>query len=216
MDRYTRPEWKKSALVSIDVQRDFIIPGTPLCHADTPEALASMHRLTSAYREWRLPIVHVVRLYKEDGSNVDLCRRSVIEGGKKMAAPGSRGSQPAVELLQSEEVLIDSEILLAGQLQAFGEAEWVIYKSRWGAFYKTILEEHLTGVGVNTIVLCGLNYPNCPRTAVFQASERDFRVVFVSDAVSGTYERGMQELGNIGVSVMTTDECLTELNKSDT
>ena len=41
--------------------------------------------------------------------------------------------------------------------------------------------------------------------------ERDFRVVFVADATSSTYERGLQELRNIGVAVMTTADCLDAL-----
>ena len=38
---------------------------------------------------------------------------------------------------------------------------------------------------------------------MYEASERDFRVVCVDDAVSGLYEQGRRELDNIGV-VRTT------------
>jgi len=56
--------------------------------------------------------------------------------------------------------------------------------------------------------VCGCNFPNCPRTTVYEASERDFRVVFVPDATSGVYERGVRELENIGVAVKETDEAV--------
>jgi len=82
----------------------------------------------------------------------------------------------------------------------------VIYKPRWGAFYRTPLEEHLRERGISTVVFCGCNYPNCPRTSMYEASERDFRVVLARDAVSGLYERGEAELMGIGVVQMDVAE----------
>jgi nicotinamidase-related amidase len=69
------------------------------------------------------------------------------------------------------------------------------------------LEEHLFRLGVNTLVFSGFNFPNCPRSSVYEASERDFRVVLVRDAVSGVYDRGIQELESIAVNIMRTDDC---------
>ncbi|WP_459872860.1 hypothetical protein, partial [Endothiovibrio diazotrophicus] len=51
----------------------------------------------------------------------------------------------------------------------------MLYKPRWGAFYRTSLESHLRGLDVSTLVFSGCNFPNCPRTSIYQASERDFR-----------------------------------------
>ena len=34
-------------------------------------------------------------------------------------------------------------------------------------------------------MFCGCNFPNCPRTSIYEASERDFRVVLARDAISG-------------------------------
>jgi nicotinamidase-related amidase len=65
----------------------------------------------------------------------------------------------------------------------------------------------LHNLGVNTVVVCGCNFPNCPRTTVYEASERDFKIVMAKDATSLVYDIGLQELQNIGVSVMDTDEC---------
>jgi nicotinamidase-related amidase len=64
------------------------------------------------------------------------------------------------------------------------------------------------------VVFCGCNFPNCPRTSIYEASERDFRVVLVRDAVSGLYERGEQELLNIGVQLMTTGEVTSAVSAS--
>jgi nicotinamidase-related amidase len=146
------------------------------------------------------PIVHIVRLYQPDGSNVDLVRLRLIEQGARIAAPGSAGSQIAADLLP-DVVELEHELLLSGGLQQIGTAEHVIYKPRWGAFYRTSLERHLRESGIDTVVFAGCNFPNCPRTSIYEASERDFRIVLVSDAVSGLYDRGVDECRAIGVDV---------------
>jgi nicotinamidase-related amidase len=96
---------------------------------------------------------------------------------------------------------------LGGRLQLLGSNELVMYKPRWGAFYQTSLEAQLRALDVNTLVLCGCNFPNCPRTTMYEASERDFRVMFVTDATSGVYPQGLGELVNIGVCLQTAEEC---------
>ena len=68
-------------------------------------------------------------------------------------------------------------IQLSGHLQQIGTMEWIMYKPGWGAFYNTLLEEHLHNLGANTVVICGCNFPNCPRTTIYEASERDFRII---------------------------------------
>lgn len=47
---------------------------------------------------------------------------------------------------------------------------------------------------------------DCPRTSIYEASERDFRIVLAADAMSGLYEKGLLELKNIGVTVTETED----------
>lgn len=83
-----------------------------------------------------------------------------------------------------------------------------MYKRRWGAFYRTELDDFIAARSVDTVVVCGCNYPNCPRTTIYEASERDYRLVFVSDATSGVYERGIEEIEDIGVAVRETADTI--------
>ena len=209
-DRYTRPLASSVALVLIDVQRDFLdLPddGAAMPVAGTCAAIPAMAKLATAFRERRLPIVHVIRLYQPGGSNVELVRRQSIEQGARIAVPGSAGSQIAAELSPNV-VELDHELLLAGGFQRVGAAEHVMYKPRWGAFFNTCLDRHLRESGSNTLVFAGCNFPNCPRTSIYEASERDFRIVLVSDAISGLYDRGAEECRAIGVEVLGLSETL--------
>ncbi len=57
-------------------------------------------------------------------------------------------------------------------------------------------------MGADTLVFVGCNFPNCPRISIYEASERDFKVVLIEDAISGLYPKGKEEMLNIGVKVM--------------
>ncbi len=211
-DPYTRPLPGSAALVLIDVQRDFYADDAPLPIEGTSAAIPAMARLASEFREPALPIVHVVRLYRPDGSNADLVRKLAIEQGARIAVPGSAGSQIAAELLPNA-VELDHELLLRGELQQLGPREHVMYKPRWGAFYQTNFERHLRETASDTLVFGGCNFPNCPRTSIYEASERDFRIVLVSDAVSGLDARGIEECRRIGVDVKDLAATLAWLSR---
>lgn len=211
-DPYTRPLRDSAALVLIDVQRDFYAEDAPLPIQGTMAAIPAMASLVTEFRGRAMPVVHVVRLYRPDGSNADMVRRQAIEQGARFAVPGSVGSQIAPELLPNP-VELDHELLLTGELQQIGPREHVMYKPRWGAFYQTKLEQHIRDTGSDTLVFAGCNFPNCPRTSIYEASERDFRIVLVSDALSGLDDRGIKECQAIGIDVRNLSSTLAWLSQ---
>ena len=202
---YTTPDFSSMALITVDTQRD-TLDGQPLEIPGTSAILPRLQRLLHAFRTVRMHVVHMVRLYKEDGSNVDLCRRSMVESGAAILRPDSSGAELAAELLPEPSTRLDAELLLSGGTQQIASREVIVYKPRWGAFYGTPLEAHLRELGVSSLAFTGCNFPNCPRTSIYEASERDFRIVLVEDAVSGLYERGKEEMENIGIRVMSEAE----------
>ena len=207
-DPHLAPRWESSALITIDTQCD-TLDGGALEIAGTSAALPAMARLAESFRAAGRPIVHIVRLYEPDGANVDACRRAAVEAGVRMLAPGDAGTEVAPGLLPPGAPALDPGALLAGEPQRLGDGEVALYKPRWGAFHATRLEEHLGALGVDTLVVCGANFPNCPRTSIYEASERDFRVVLARDAISGLYERGERELAAIGVLLLDSGEVCT-------
>jgi nicotinamidase-related amidase len=212
-DQYTLPEFELAALLTIDVQCDvldhggFPIPGTSA-------ALPAMGRLVEAFREARRPIVHVVRVYERDGGNAEPCRRQLLAAGAQLLLRDTSGCELARELRPDPDVRLDSALLLSGGMQLLATDEVAMYKPRWGAFYGTPLEEHLREHGVSTVVFAGCNFPNCPRSSIYEASERDFRLVVARDSVSGLYERAEHELSGIGVHLMDSHDVIRGLARS--
>jgi nicotinamidase-related amidase len=204
MSRLSERLGDRSMLITIDVQCD-TLDGQPLEVPGTSAAVSTIARLCRAFRLAGRPIVHVVRLYKADGSNAEPIRRELVSGRVPILRPGTRGRALAPGLL-ADDIEFDDARLLAGHLQQVSAGEHVMYKPRWGAFYRTPLDEHLRSMNIETIVFTGCNFPNCPRTSIYEASERDYRVTLVTDAISGLYERGEQEMANIGVVLSNAAE----------
>jgi nicotinamidase-related amidase len=138
--------------------------------------------------------------------------KKTLKMASELSCPVSDGAELMDDLKPSSSSRLKSDLLLSGSLQQIGTLEWIMYKPRWGAFYNTLLEKHLRDLGVNTVVVCGCNFPNCPRTTIYEASERDFRTVLVKNGTSALYYTGLHELKSIDVSLMSTDECMTWLD----
>lgn len=206
-------DYSHCAVIVIDFQNDFILPGSPTEISGSYAVLPQIQQLLQTARTQHIPIIHVLRCYLSDGSNVDLCRREQVQKGTAMIAPYSAGADFPLALKPSAAPSLDWELLLQGGFQQLGPQEWAMYKSRWGAFFRTDLEKFLRDHDVNTLIFCGCNFPNCPRTSIYEASERDFRLLLAQDAISGLYEKGVQELSGIGVTIADTTTICGKLSQ---
>jgi nicotinamidase-related amidase len=199
IDPQVEPHWGSAALVTIDMQRDFLSDGA-YGLAGTTEIIPTLRALIDAFREAARPVVHIVRLYQ--GDDVDRVRRTLVASGADFARPGTEGRLLAPGLLRGDAPELDDKLLLDGRPQVLGPDEYAVFKPRWGAFYRTPLDELLREHGVDTVVFAGCNLPNCPRASMVEASERDYRVVLATDAVSQVSEQGFREVAGIGVVLL--------------
>jgi len=187
MRDYLSPERNRVALLTIDAQRDFCMSsgrGKAGCSAPFT---AAMTRLTEGFRAKGRPIVHVVRLYRCDGSNVELCNRASIEEGQRIVMPGTSGAELLTGLKPDQDQRLDASLLLDGKFQSLGRQEWIMYKPRWSAFYQTPLEDHLKGQGITTLVICGCNFPNGPCT----------RAQFLQDGASHRISECIEDMHSV-------------------
>ena len=201
-----------TALITIDAQRDTLPDGPLGALGRADEVADSLIVLAAAFRDAGLPLVHVVRLYLADGSNAEPSRRELVSGTTPILRPGTPGRLLLPGMAPDHE--LDDQLLLCGAAQMLSAQEAVVFKPRWGAFYQSALEDHLRALGVDTLVFAGCNYPNCPRTSIYEASERDFTVVAVTDGISRLDQQGRQQLSDIGVQLATTAEVLAALDPS--
>jgi nicotinamidase-related amidase len=209
---YTSPERDRIALLTFAVQKDCTSPGSPVGYLGSGHTLAKIGKLAQGFRDAGAPIIHLVRLYQPDGSNVDACRRRSIEEGLRVLMPGSCGAELVLEVNPAPETRLDCAELLAGRPQQLAPREWALYRPRWGAFYRTGLDNHLQSLGVSTVAVCGCNFTTTIRATIYEASARDFRVVVVPDAIAGAGEDDLADLARIGVYLMNTACCVSWLS----
>lgn len=208
IDEFTEPHFDRSALLIIDTQLDFLDGGaSPI--AGTTDRLPQMVELVSAYRAAGLPIIHVVRLY--EGDDVDLVRRKSLVPDGQVVRAGSAGAELPAELKLDPGIQLDAKLLLDGRLQQAGPQEVIMWKPRWSAFHRTPLDDHLADLNVDTVVIAGCNFPNCPRATMFDASQRDLRIVVAEDAVSQTTPDRLADAEAIGARRASTANVIRNL-----
>lgn len=206
------PDRSAVALLTIDLQRDFACQGSPIQASGLGACMPRIRRIVQAFREYEKPIFHAVRLYRPDGSNVDLCRRSAVMEGLRVLMPGTKGAELLDDIKPKEDIRLDSEELLSGGFQELGANEWAYYKPRWGAFYGTELEKRLRESGIGTLVVVGCNFPTGGRATIYEGCARDFCVIAGSDAICDASRDGLDELGRLGAYQKTTDAVLEWLS----
>lgn len=215
---FTAPHYDRAALLTIDVQVDTVGSGVPLEDPGSIDMVVRAAALVRAWRDWGGLIVHVVRLYEEDGSNVDRCRRDLWAGGWRALVPDTPGAELVPELKPRPNAILASQLLLSGEVQLWDWNEAVVYKPRWSAFHNTGLYNFLSSRAVDTVVVLGHLFENSVRATLQDATSLDLRAVAAVDAISGRMtEESLEEVAQWGVELTTTYdliETLVELGRS--
>ncbi|QGP91999.1 Maleamate amidohydrolase [Neomoorella glycerini] len=186
----------KTALLIIDMQNDFCLPGAPFEVSGALKVAAKIKEALEACRKNGLPIVHVIRHYRPDGSDVEITRYEAFLNAGGALIPGSKGAKIIEELKPIE-------------------GEYLIVKQRWSAFFQTELDILLKRLGVDQVVITGVQTPNCIRGTVWDANSLDYEVIVLTDGTGAktpeVHEANLFDMKNIGVKLMTTEEFIKSL-----
>ena len=182
---------KKYALIIIDMQNDFVLPGAPACVAGAYATIPCVKRVLDFFRMNSFPVFHVIREYRADGSDIEFTRLQRFLNKKRYAVPGTKGCD-----------IVDNLVPVAG--------EYRIIKNRFSGFMNTELDFMLRRIGATHLVICGTQYPNCVRATIFDAVSYGYPVINITDASSAQTqqiaEANIVDLKNIGVACISFDE----------
>ncbi len=189
---------QKDALIIIDMQNDFVLPGAPACVAGAQATVPTVRRLLDVFRSRGLPVFHVVREYRADGSDIEMNRLDGFLRDRRYLVPGTNGCE------------------IVGPLRP-RPGEYRLVKNRYSCFMNTELDFMLRRLGVTRLVICGTQYPNCIRASIFDAVCHGYRVVNVIDATSAqapdVAEANIRDIRNIGVECVHLDEFVLSFPK---
>ena len=164
-----------SALVYIDFQRDFVLPGgfgealgndTSLLLAAVPPAKAVLERA----RELDMLVVHTREGHRPDLT--DCPPAKLNRGGTPFI--GTEGSMGRI-LVRGEK----GHDIVEDVYPIFGEP--VVDKLGKGAFYQTDFHQILINRGITTLFVGGVTTEVCVHTTVREANDRGYECVVLSD-----------------------------------
>jgi nicotinamidase-related amidase len=163
-----KPNPTRSALLVIDMENGFTDPRGSLCIPGAADTVDACARAAEIARSRGIPVFFVKRIYRRDGSDVELARAETWTAGGRACAPASRGPNSA----QAPAALRPRP------------GDYTIIKPRWSAFFGTELDLILRRLDVRTVILTGTTTPNCVRTTCYDALALDYQVMLLTDCCS--------------------------------
>lgn len=183
------------ALFIIDMQNDFILENAPLKVNGALEIVPNIIKLLKVCRELKIPVFHIVREHRRDGSDVEIIRKEIF-----LIHPFAVSGTPGASIIKDIIPLPE---------------EYIIKKVRMSAFIATDLDLILKTLKINTIYVTGIQTPNCIRATVYDAIAFNYNVTLVSDAVKAQsaeiHASNVRDMQNIGVKVTETSSLYDSL-----
>ncbi|BAM91178.1 isochorismatase [Bradyrhizobium oligotrophicum S58] len=178
-----------TALVIIDMQRDFMEPGgfgETLGNdvSQLARAVAPIANVLAAARDMGMLVVHTREGHKPDLSDAPPAK---VERGAPSLRIGDPGPMGRI-LIRGE----PGHDIIPALYPAEGEV--VIDKPGKGAFYATELGNILKQHGIANLLVCGVTTEVCVNTTVREANDRGYRCVVISDGCA-SYFPEFHEMG---------------------
>ncbi|MCQ2598586.1 MAG: cysteine hydrolase [Treponema sp.] len=182
----------KTALLIIDMQKDFVLPGRTLCVDGALPTVPAIRKLLDFARKSGWTVIHVIREHDEKGINVDKPRRHLFQnGGKGYCVAETEGC-----LIMEDLKPIDGEL--------------IVKKTRNSAFFGTNLDSILRRLQIERVVISGTQYPNCIRGTAADAMSFDYDVTVVTDCCSAKTEEvaasNILDMKNMGIECISSSE----------
>jgi nicotinamidase-related amidase len=175
-------DWSATALLIIDMQRDFMEPGgfgetlgndvSQLARAVKPIAA-----VLAAARANEMLVIHTREGHLPDLSDAPPAKIARGEPSRRIGDPGPMGR-----------ILIRGEAGhdIIPELSPL-DSEVVIDKPGKGAFYATELGDVLKKYGIENLLVCGVTTEVCVNTTVREANDRGYRCVVLADGCASYF-----------------------------
>jgi biuret amidohydrolase len=175
-------DWERTALVIIDMQRDFLEPGGfgESLGNDVSllgRAVAPCKLVLAAARAKGVFVIHTREGHRPDLSDAPHAKVMRGKPSQRIGAPGPMGR-----------ILVRGEAghEIVSELAPRGD-EVVIDKPGKGAFYATDLETILRARQIESLVVCGVTTEVCVHTTVREANDRGYRCIVPGDCCASYF-----------------------------
>jgi len=188
----------ETAIITIDMHRghlDMEVATMPAKPEDAKRVVASAREALDFARKARIPVIHVVLVYRRlpgigsEGMRSHFWKAlHAAQAETDRLTPGRRSTVREHNIEGSPGTQIIPEL--------YREGDYVIdNKKRLDCFYGTDLRQLLDTLGVKSVILMGINTNTCVLNTAFTAFNFDYRVVVLSDCVASMYGEDLHVLG---------------------
>ncbi|MGQ0566874.1 MAG: cysteine hydrolase family protein [Gemmobacter sp.] len=171
-----------TALIVIDMQRDFVEPGgfgAALGNDVTllRTIIPAVARLIAACRTAGVPVIHTRECHRPDLSDLPPSKR---DRGSPALRIGDHGPMGRILIAGEPGAEIIPELApLPGEI--------VLDKPGKGAFYATSLTDDLACLGTRHLILAGVTTEVCVQTTMREANDRGFACLLAEDATESYF-----------------------------
>ncbi len=182
-------DWRKTALLIIDMQRDFLEPGgfgETLGNdvSQLARAVGPIAAVLAAARKANMLVIHTREGHLPDMSDAPPAKVERGAPSLRIGDPGPMG-RILIRGKAGHDIIPDLYPV---------QGEVVIDKPGKGAFYATELGAILQKRGIANLLVCGVTTEVCVNTTVREANDRGYRCVVLSDCCA-SYFPEFHEMG---------------------
>jgi nicotinamidase-related amidase len=208
-----------TAVLAIDTHRGHLDPEIatmPVAADVAAEVVESSRRLLAATRAAGVPTAFLVMHNRMIGGRSEYLRNPwwrAIEEERESLTPELPSTVKGHNLVGSPQTEVMPE------LAPTDDDVVITSKHRLSSFIDTDLESWLRARGIETVLLIGINTNTCVQCAAFEAFNRDYAVVVVSDCVHSMYGDDLHEFGLDNVArcmgwVLSVDQIVEKLEQA--
>jgi nicotinamidase-related amidase len=199
-------EIKKTAVVVVDMQNDFVRVGAPMSLQSCRDAIPNAQRVLEACRKVKMPVIYLKFITGPQETLVWTWSPQEYPPEKCCWKHHKRYYEDIGKEAEASDII--EELYPEPK-------DYIVEKYGYNGFYNTNLEAILQANHIEYLVVFGALTPICVDDTIAGAFERQFKVLAVSDAM-GTFDAEFHKnsLRMINMKygrVLTTEEFLQEL-----
>lgn len=174
------PAWlPRSALLLVDMNRshlDHSIGHMLVAKPDADRIIANAVRLRQAWSAAGLPVIFVRTHHRLDPRS-----NSVVDNRNPFWMAQHTSVVPGLGKVRKSLAVEGAPVTEVVAELAPAPGDFTVFKHRYSPFDNTDLEHLLRNLGIETLVIGGVNTNNCVMCSCFEAFNRDYRVVLAED-----------------------------------